>query len=207
MSSNPWPTIRTERQALADDLASLTDEQWRTPSMCTGWSVQQVLGHMTSAAKTTPPKFFAALIGSGFRFNTFAQKGVDREAAGSGADTLGRFRAEVSSTKHPPGPVDTWLGETIVHSEDIRRPLGIQHEYPADALETVADFYKGSNLLIGAKKRIDGLTLKATDADWSTGSGPEVSGPLKAIVSAMTGRAPALDDLSGDGLATLRSRM
>ena len=207
MSSNPWPTVHAERQALADDLKSLTEDQWKIPSMCTGWSVQQVLGHMTATAKLTPPKFFAGLIGSGFRFNAFAQKAIDREAAGSGADTLARFTSEVMSTKHPPGPANSWLGETIVHGEDVRLPLGIAHDYPSDALIAVADFYKGSNLLIGGKNRVAGLTLRATDAEWSSGSGPEVSGPMKAIVLAIAGRRAALDDLAGEGASTLRSRM
>jgi hypothetical protein len=112
----------------------------------------------------------------------------------------------VTSVKHPPGPTQTWLGETIVHSEDIRRALGIQHKYPADAVVTVADFYKGSNLLIGSKSRIAGLRLQATDATWSHGTGPEVSGPILSLVMAMTGRKQADDDLAGDGVATLRSR-
>ena len=34
------------------------------------------------------------------------------------------------------------------------------------------DFYKNSNTLIGTKNRIAGLTLKATDTDWTHGSGP-----------------------------------
>ena len=93
-----------------------------------------------------------------------------------------------------------------MHAEDIRRPLGIAHHYPVDALTRLADFYTGSNLLIGAKKRIAGLTLRATDADWSTGSGPEVAGPAIAIVMAMTGRKVALDDLEGDGVGALRAR-
>jgi uncharacterized protein (TIGR03083 family) len=207
MSSDIWPTVHAERQALADDLKSLTDDQWKTPSLCDGWSVQQVVGHMTATAKLTPPKFFAGLIGSGFRFTAFAQKAIDREAAGSGADTLARFTSEVMSTKHPPGPTTSWLGETIVHGEDVRGPLGIAHDYPSDALIAVADFYKGSNLLLGGKKRVDGLTLRATDADWSSGSGPEVSGPMKAIVQAIAGRKAALDDLSGDGTSTLSARM
>jgi hypothetical protein len=90
----------------------------------------------------------------------------------SPADTLANFESVLTSVKHPPGPTATWLGETIVHSEDIRRALGIKHAYPADAVVTVADFYKGSNLLIGSKNRIAGLTLRATDADWSHGTGP-----------------------------------
>ncbi len=70
----------------------------------------------------------------------------------------------------------------------------------------LADLYTGSNLLIGAKKRVAGLTLRATDAEWSTGTGPEVAGPTIAIVMAMTGRTVAFDDLEGDGVDTLRER-
>jgi len=94
-----------------------------------------------------------------------------------------------------------------VHSKDIRGPLGIAHAYPTDALVRVADFYKGSNLIIGAKSRIEGLTLTATDTDWSTGGGPEVRGPMLSLVMAMTGRSAVLPDLSGDGVDTLRGRM
>jgi hypothetical protein len=70
----------------------------------------------------------------------------------------------------------------------------------------VADFYKNSNLLIGAKNRIDGVTLRATDVEWRHGSGPEVNGPAIALVMAMTGRKAALDDLTGEGVALLRAR-
>jgi uncharacterized protein (TIGR03083 family) len=99
------------------------------------------------------------------------------------------------------------LGEAILHGEDIRRPLGIAHSYPPEAVTRVADFYKGSNLLLGSKKRIAGLTLRATDVDWSIGTGPEVSGPAMSLLLAMTGRRAGLDGLSGPGLATLQSRM
>jgi hypothetical protein len=98
------------------------------------------------------------------------------------------------------------LGEAIVHGEDIRRPLGISRAYPMEAVIRVADFFKKSNLLIGSKNRIAGVTLRATDTHWSTGSGPEVSGPMTSLLLAMTGRSAALADLSGDGLDTLRAR-
>ena len=64
----------------------------------------------------------------------------------------------------------------------------------------VADNYVTTNLLLGAKRRIAGLRLRATDVDWVHGDGPEVSGPLTSrCSSAMSGRTPALDDLAGDG--------
>jgi uncharacterized protein (TIGR03083 family) len=102
--------------------------------------------------------------------------------------------------------VDSWLGEAVIHGEDIRRPLGISHVYAPAALTRVADFYKKSNLIVGAKKRIAGVTLRATDADWTHGSGPEVAGPLVALILAMTGRTAVLEDLEGGGVDLLRGR-
>jgi uncharacterized protein (TIGR03083 family) len=205
-TSSPWPTIHAERAMLAEDLAGLTDAQWAGPSLCADWTVLDVLGHMTATAKMTPLRFVTRMAGSGFRFGVMARRNIDAETSGGPAAALAEFRRMRDATTAPPGPVDSWLGETIVHAEDIRRPLGIAHDYPADALVRVADFYKGSNLLIGAKARIDGLTLRATDTGWTHGAGPEVSGPMIALVLAMTGRATAEAELTGDGVATLRSR-
>jgi uncharacterized protein (TIGR03083 family) len=201
-----WPVIHAERKSLAFDLRVLGDDDWATTSLCTQWTVRDVLAHMTSAAKLTPPAFFARLASSGFSFDKVQEKGVSANRGSSPADTLAGFEAVQTSTKHPPGPVDTWLGETIVHSEDIRRPLGVKHAYPTEAVVRVADFYKGSNLLIGSKRRIEGLTLRATDTDWSHGTGPEVSGPILSLVLAMTGRKAVLEDLDGGGVVTLRTR-
>jgi uncharacterized protein (TIGR03083 family) len=205
--ADPWSLIHTEREALADDLATVTDEQWATPSLCAGWSVRDVLAHMTATAKMTPPAFFVAMAGAGFRFNTMTARGVAREtAAGTPAEGLAEFRRYTQVTSHPPGPTETWLSETVVHSTDIRRPLSMTRDYPDQVLVQTADFVKVTNLLLGAKKRIDGLSLRATDADWATGSGPEVSGPLLSLIMAMTGRQAALADLTGEGVSVLRER-
>ena len=201
-----WPVIHDERKALVADLKGRSGEAWTTHSLCGDWTVRDVLAHMTSTASLTPPAFFAKMIASGFSFEKVQASGVAANRGSSPADTMARFEAVVDSVKHPPGPVDSWLGETIVHAEDIRRPLKIEHHYPTDAVVRVADFYQGSNLLIGSKRRIEGLTLRATDAEWSHGTGPEVSGPILSLVMAMTGRKEPLDDLTGDGVATLRSR-
>ena len=65
---------------------------------------------------------------------------------------------------------------------------------------------KGSNLIIGFKRRIVGLPLHATDTDWSDDSGPAVSGPILALMLAMTGRKTAASQLSGEGVALLQGR-
>lgn len=201
-----WPVVHAERAALASDLTGLAETEWSARSLCEGWTVHQVLGHMVATTRITPVRFFAKFAGSGFRFEKMSANDIRRETAGGPAATLAAFRAQVGTTTRPPGPPDTMLGETIVHSEDIRRPLGIRHTYPSDALTRAADFYKGSGLLIGSKKRIAGLRLRADDEDWSTGDGAEVTGPLLSLLMAMTGRRAVLVDLSGDGVPTLRSR-
>ena len=201
-----WPTIQAERKSLANDLESLDQDQWGKTSLCTRWTVRDVVAHMTATAKITPPMFFGKMLASGFSLTTLQDKDIAVERGESPADALARFEAVESSRKHPPGPADTWLGETIVHAEDIRRALGIRHKYPADAVIMVADFYKNSNLIIGTKRRIEGLTLQATDANWSHGTGPTVSGPMLTLVMAMTGRKAVVDELSGDGVASLQAR-
>jgi uncharacterized protein (TIGR03083 family) len=207
MADSPWPVIHAERAALADDLAALTPDRWSTPSLCAGWSVHEVLGHMTATATMTPLGFLSQMARVGFRFETMTRRNIDDQTADGPDATLARFRAAHNRSSGPPGPVDSWLGETLVHAEDIRRPLGITHAYPVDALSRVAEFYRGSNLLIGGKNRVAGLTLHATDTDWSAGTGPEVTGPILALVLATTGRAAALDELTGEGLTTLRDRI
>jgi uncharacterized protein (TIGR03083 family) len=206
-ASSPWPLIHGEREALATDLATLTAEQWATVSLCSQWTVRDVFGHIIATARMTPPAFFAAMARAGFRFDTMTANRIAAEASATPAEALAEFRKLLTATTHPPGPAEAMLGEAVIHGEDIRRPLGIKREYPAEAVIRVADFNKGSNLLIGSKRRIAGLALKATDADWQTGSGPEVAGPALSLVLAMTGRDAALGDLSGEGVATLRSRM
>jgi uncharacterized protein (TIGR03083 family) len=206
MAESPWPTIHAERKALADDLAGLKDEQWQTPSLCDGWSVHDMLGHIVATNKMSPPKFFGHFIGAGFNFGKMAEKDIKAETAGGPAATLAEFNAHLNDTSAPPGPIDAMLGEALIHTEDIRRPLGIKREYPIEATVRCLNFFKNSNLIIGAKSRIAGLTLKATDADWSTGSGPEVSGPAHSLLMAMTGRKAVLDELSGPGVDVLRSR-
>jgi uncharacterized protein (TIGR03083 family) len=201
-----WPTIHTERKALAADLGALRDDQWSTTSLCNDWTVRDVVAHMAATNKITPPTFFPKLVTSGFSLSKMQAKDIVAERGASPADTLSGFEAGVTSVKHPPGPPDTMLGETLIHAEDIRRPLGIRHNYPTGAAVRLADFFKGSNLIIGTKRRIAGLSLRATDTDWSHGAGPEVSGPIMTLVMAMTGRKAVLDELSGDGVVTLRGR-
>ncbi len=201
-----WPVIHAERKALAGDLEGLGEDSWSTTSLCGEWTIRDVVAHMTATSKLSAGRFLAKMIGSGLSLKRLQARDIAAERGASPSETLARFKAQTDSMGRPPGPVDTMLGEVIIHSEDVRRPLGITHTYPAPAVVRVADFYKRSNLILHAKDRIAGLSLQATDVDWQHGNGPPVSGPVLALVLVMTGRKSALGELTGDGVATLRAR-
>jgi uncharacterized protein (TIGR03083 family) len=202
-----WPVVHLERRALADDLGPLAPARWSTPSLCEGRTVLETLAHMTATARMTPPAFLGKMAAAGFRFQRMTAREIQAMSAGGPAATLERFRAAADSSTGPPGPADSWLGETLVHAEDIRHPLALRHAYPTDAVTRVIAFYAGSNLLIGGKRRVAGLQLRATDTDWSHGSGPAVEGPALALLMVTAGRRAHLDQLSGPGLDELRRRL
>jgi uncharacterized protein (TIGR03083 family) len=204
--SDLWPTIAAERGALAGDLADLTPAQWETPSLCPGWTVRDIVAHLSATASLNPATFFLNMARVGFNFDKFTTDQIARHRGADPAAALSEFRGLQHSTSAPPGPKASWLGEVVVHGADVRRPLGIGHTYAPGAVRQVIDFYKGSNMLIGSKNRIAGLELHATDDDWRHGEGEPVEGPLLSLLLAMTGRAAACDDLAGPGVPTLRRR-
>jgi uncharacterized protein (TIGR03083 family) len=202
-----WALIHAERAALADMFDTLTADQWNAPSLCGGWTVKMVVGHLVAGAEQTGPQFVKGLASAGFRFNAM----TDRQARGLGAlgsaELVERLRARTSTTNHPPAPVVAMLGEAVVHGDDIRRPLGLSGAPSPEALIACLEMYKAGNFPVGGKKRIAGLRLVATDTDWSHGSGPLVTGPGVALLSVVCGRPAALTELSGDGIPTLRGRL
>lgn len=205
--ADAWATIQLEREALAADLESVDEEAWTTASLCPQWTIRDVVAHMTALARMTPPRFFLKLVRSRFNPARLQARDITIEKGNSVEETLARFRkatADRALIRAVPGKV--LMGETLVHAEDIRRPLGLEHHYPTDALMMVAELYTRSNMVAGSKRRIAGLSLQATDASWSTGSGPSVSGPMLSLVMAMAGRQTAVEELQGDGVQALRAR-
>jgi len=202
-----WPAIHAERAALAADLAELDDGRWETPSLCAGLTVREVLAHITAGASLNSARWMAGVIRCRFDFDKQVAMRLAEQLGGSPAETLERFRRAVPSRTKPPLPVTAMLGEVIVHGEDIRRPLGIvHHRSPIEVLTQVAAYYQGSDMVVLARGRVDGLRLVADDGPFAAGSGPLVKGPTLALVMAMTGRAGHCDALEGDGVEVLRER-
>jgi hypothetical protein len=47
----------------------------------------------------------------------------------------------------------------------------------------------------------------ATDVAWSVGNGPEIRGPVVALLLLLTGRRAGLDEVTGDGADALRQEL
>lgn len=201
-----WPQVHAERAALADDLAVLDDEAWFTPSLCSSFTVREVLAHLTASASLSPLRWFSGVVRCRFDFDAQVATRLAEHLGTTPAETLDRFRAVSTSTTKPPLPVVAMLGETVVHGQDIRTPLGLHRYYPLEVLTAVAHYYRRSDMVVVAKSRVRDLRLVATDGVFAAGSGALVSGRTLALVMAMTGRGAFCDELDGAGVSTLRAR-
>ncbi len=203
-----WTNIKNGREALGDYLAGLSPDDWNKPSLCAGWTVKNVAAHMLVIPTMSKGQVFRSFVGSGFNLDKMNAKLVEKLTTEmSNADIAAKTRASASSQSMPPGlklaGVHT---ELVVHSSDISEGVGRPFALPVEDYLEALDHLKDVQPVFGSKQRIAGLTLRATDADWSTGAGPTVEGPAQQLLLALAGRRAALERLSGDGLATLRAR-
>jgi uncharacterized protein (TIGR03083 family) len=205
-ASGIWPLVHAERAALAEDLAALDDAQWAHPSLCQRWVIEDVVAHLTAAASIGPVRWFASVLGARFDFDLHNDRRLAEYRGATPAETLERFRRIVTSTTSAPGPTAAWLGEVVVHAQDIRRPLGLVRMPPVGAVTEVARFYVRRNFTVASRTAIEGLRVEATDGPLATGTGPLVSGTTLALTMAMAGRRAYCDDLSGPGVSILHAR-
>lgn len=123
------------------------------------------------------------------------------------AETLERFRTIINSTVAPSGHTPAYLGEVLVHAQDIRQPLGLSRTPSVDALTPVAEFFAQRNFTVPSRTHVVGLQLKADDGPFAAGEGPLVRGTTLALVMGMAGRIAYVDELDGPGVVMLRSRL
>ena len=202
-----WTATHAQRARLADDLADLTAAQWATPSLCGDWTVEEVAAHLTAAASIGRWRWIASMLGARFDPAVHNARRLAEHLGATPAETLDRFRAVVTSTVAPTGHTAAWLGEVVVHGEDVRRPLGIASTPPAATTTPVAAFFASRDFTVAGKTLSRGLRLEATDGPFATGGGPLVTGPTLALVMALAGRESHLDDVDGPGVATLGERI
>lgn len=129
-----WQLVHAERAALAEDLSNLSAEQWHHRTLCGQWDVEQVLAHLTAAATLNQWQWFRSMFGAHFRPDVHNQRRLAEHCGKTPAETLDIFRTVVKRTTAPSGHTPAYLGEVVVHSQDIRQPLGILRTPGVDAL-------------------------------------------------------------------------
>lgn len=201
-----WSAVHAERAVLADDLAGLDEVQWAQRSLCEQWTVEEVVAHLTAGASIGRLRWFASVLGARFDFDLHNERRLAEHRGANPAETLARFRQIITSTTAPAGHTAAWLGEVVVHAQDIRRPLGIARTPSVEAATEVARFFAKRDFTVASRSAIEGLRLEATDGPFTTGTGPLVSGTTLALAMAMAGRGAYCGDLAGPGVPTLRDR-
>jgi uncharacterized protein (TIGR03083 family) len=192
-------------------LHTLAAEDWEQPSLCAGWRVRDVVGHILYGNEL---KLWTLPYRLG-RFG-FSSDRSGRHYSIARAD--GRSPAQlVSDFDHRnPWAGTSWvfpdrlnLLDRLVHHQDIRRALGRPREVPRERTEPLLPLLPTLGTVFRSKKRMKGLRFDATDSDWSWGDAgaPLVQGPSEAIVMATLGRGNALGDCEGDGVAVLARRV
>jgi len=202
-----WALAHAERAALAEDLSSLSAEQWRHCTLCGNWDVEHVVAHLTAAASLNQWRWFRSMLGACFRPDVHNQRRLSERRGQTPAETLDLFHTVVKSTTAPSGHIPAYLGEVVVHAQDIRQPLGIQRAPSVEALTPVAEFFARRDFTVASRTHVAGLQLRAVDGLFAAGSGPLVTGSTLALVMSMAGRDVYLDELDGPGVEILRIRL
>jgi uncharacterized protein (TIGR03083 family) len=202
-----WALAHAERAALAEDLSGLSADQWRHGSLCRHWNVEQVVAHLTAAASLNQWQWLRSMLGARFRPDVHNQRRLTERCGQSPAETLDLFRAVVKNTTAPSGHVSAYLGEVVVHAQDIRQPLGIQRAPSVEAVTPVAEFFARRDFTVASRTHVAGLQVRSDDGLFVAGSGPLVTGSTLALVMSMAGRDVYLDELDGPGVEILRLRL
>ena len=202
-----WGLAHAERTALAEDLSGLAAEQWQHGTLCGQWNVEDVVAHLTAAASLNQWRWARSMLGARFRVDTHNQRRMVEHRGNTPTETLDRFRAIIDSTTAPSGHTAAYLGEVVVHAQDIRQPLGLPRTPGVDALTPVAEFIARRNFTVPSRTTVAGLHLRADDGSFAAGTGPLVTGSTLSLVMSMAGRVSYVDQLEGPGVPTLRTRV
>jgi uncharacterized protein (TIGR03083 family) len=197
--------VTAERAAFAELLRSMSDEELGRPSLCDGWSYRDVACHVAATNRAGILGSLGGLLRSGFSPDRMSARDVSawgRRPFAEVVEAVAEPRISGLLSLSPAGA----LTEIFLHQQDVRRPAAQTRAYPAECLAAALDASCKVATGTGSKKRVRGLQLRAADIDWSLGEGPEVIGPAEALILAVNGRASALADLAGDGVALLRER-
>ena len=205
MDEQHWSAVATVRLRIAGLLESLSPDEWDVASLCRGWRVRDVAGHLALVPTITTWQLLAAAPRVRFDLNRVNTLLAVRAGDAPPEQILQRLRAHAEDrrTALMLNPRDS-LFDAIVHSQDIAVPLGREFPVPAQDTRRGLERVWQMGWPFRAQRRLANLKLVATDTDWAVGDGPEVTGPALSLLLLLTGRTEtATRSLNGAGVAVL----
>lgn len=193
------------RLRLAGFFDTLTPAELNEPSLCRGWSVRDVLGHLVAPLMAGLPSLIAAVVrngGSPDRANTALARAAARKPV-SELTTLLRHHATTRVRAPGVGPMGQ-MADGCIHLRDCARPLGRSDDVSIEDWEMVLSWMVGGVPGLVSRKQLGGLLLETTDSSWRWGQGLRVAGPSEALAMAVAGRVSVLGELEGPGVVRLR---
>ena len=120
-----WAVIAEERTSLIETFEGLRDGQWDTPSLCGHWTVRQVLGHLVIATDPPGGRFAREVLKAFGSFDKANDRLALEQADRPIAELLADLRAGVEAFTPPGLGPEAPLHDILLHSLDVRIPLGL----------------------------------------------------------------------------------
>lgn len=191
--------VVAERGEQADLLAALRPEQWDTPTLCAGWRVREVVAHTTMPFRTSLGRTALELAKARGNINRMADRCARRDAARlPAAQLLAALRDNLAHPWTPPGGgAHGALAHDVIHGLDITVGLGLDRRVPPERVAMVLAGMRPRNIaFFGAD--LTGVALRATDLDWSYGTGTPVEGLAQDLLLVLCGRRLPPGRLKGE---------
>ena len=209
-----WAHVAAERRELADFLETLAPSDWDVRSLCTEWTVRDVVAHVIWGTSQPARERIGALVKGGFRVNRVVADMAKRWGRREPAEMITALRGIEHDRSKPAGIADEHvLADIVCHNLDIRRPLRRPRRMQPERFRVTADLMArmGWPLDIvfarSPRKTVDGLRLVAEDIEWARGDGPEVRGSAEALLLAIVARPVGKDELTGPGAPAIYERI
>lgn len=183
--------VGSQFHGLADALEEAGRQIATAPSLCQGWTVANVVAHMTMAARYDQARFGAELAAAGYRFDVLSNTIARRDGALPFQLLLDDLRSDVMAAWTPPGGGAMGaLTHVVIHGLDITAANRLARTTSDEAAEIVLTALgEGSSAHFGVDP--SGLHLHATDLDWHHGHGSLLEATAQDLILALAGRPRA----------------
>jgi uncharacterized protein (TIGR03083 family) len=182
--------IAGQRGDLATTLGGLPETSWDAPTLCERWRVREVVAHMTMPFRYGVEEFMAELGKSGGDFTALSDRLAARDAAAlSPAELTETIRANIRHPWEPPGGGFVGaLSHDVIHGLDITVPLGLGFTVPEERLRIILPSSADEMSVGFFGVDLDGIELRATDMDWTFGTGTLLTGTAQDLLLVICGR-------------------